>query len=327
MMKLSIAIPTYNRGHRALKTVRELLELPYDADSIEIVVSDNGSDKHTEEYKELFLIDDERLKYYRFDANQGFLINLNEVIYKSSGDYVMLLSDEDSVDPIAFDYYYNQIRLHPEIHIIRPASDIEYASWGHHMDVSSREAIESFFVSGNYMSGTTYDRRILTNKVISKCYKRYKDVRAYLDYPHLFYDALILVHGGYYGDSCVLIHEGESETDDTYDDKMAEVQVQHYGTYERRLEQMEGFVELINDLDTDASNRFLMMRMICMKTSYLIAIVKERYLRAGVDWEHVVEYVITEIKRIARNVILPLDNNDWVVVDSFIDDVVEEHNK
>ncbi len=47
---LTIGIPSYNRGHRVLQNIRDLLQLQFDAE-IEFVISNNGSTKYTEEYE------------------------------------------------------------------------------------------------------------------------------------------------------------------------------------------------------------------------------------------------------------------------------------
>ena len=61
-MLLSICIPSHNRGHRALALVEELLQLPY-GNELEIICSNNGSDKNTEGYEKLKEIKDERFVY------------------------------------------------------------------------------------------------------------------------------------------------------------------------------------------------------------------------------------------------------------------------
>lgn len=324
-MKITIAIPTYNRGHRALKTVKELLKFDYDASSLEIVVSNNGSTLHAEEYEELSLIQDDRLVYHRFDENMGFLVNLNQVMKMSTGDYCMLLSDEDTVDPIVFDYYVDQIRVHPDVHMIRPASDVQYYGLCYRYGTTDKDAIDFGFVADNYISGTIFDRRILTDEVIDSYYDRYKDVRAYQDYPHLFLGAELLIHGGYYRDSYALIHEGEPEKDDTLDQEHKEVQIQHYGTFEKRLEQMDGVITLINDLNTNPARRFQMMQIICLKTAYLVELVRGEYLKIGEDWNKVLDHEKKEMQRMVRKTNVPLREEDWDMVDAFISEVVEEY--
>lgn len=321
-MKISICIPTYNRGHRALECVQNLLKLDYDRDKLEIVVSDNGSDKNTEGYKTISGMEDDRLIYHHFDENMGFLCNLNQVIRMSSGDYCMILSDEDSVDPIVFDYYYDQIRVHPDVHIIRPSSDEQYGTMLPQYAVSDKDAIDAFFCEGNYISGTFFDRSLLTDELVNRYYETYAGNRAYQDYPHLFYGAALLIHGGYYCDQYVLIHEGKGEDDSTYDPD-ATVLIQHYGTYEKRIEQMEGFVELINNLDTNDARKFQMLQVLCIKTSYLIDIVKQRYLAMGTDWDEIIRKEKADMKKYTRGVRLPFDENDWSAVDKFIDEIAD----
>jgi len=59
--------------------VEELLQLPY-GNELEIICSNNGSDKNTEGYEKLKEIKDERFVYYEFAENRRFVGNVNQVI-------------------------------------------------------------------------------------------------------------------------------------------------------------------------------------------------------------------------------------------------------
>lgn len=68
-MLFSICIPSYNRGHRAAQLVEKLLAMPFSEDRIEIIFSNNGSDKYKREYQEIKEIKDKRFRYYEFEGN------------------------------------------------------------------------------------------------------------------------------------------------------------------------------------------------------------------------------------------------------------------
>ncbi len=107
---LSICIPSFNRGEVALNTVKSLLEMIFD-NEIEIVVSDNGSSIEKEAYNEIATMEDTRIVYHRFDENKGFGKNLLKTIELASGKYVVLLSDEDTLElsvlPEYLEFLYN----------------------------------------------------------------------------------------------------------------------------------------------------------------------------------------------------------------------------
>ena len=91
---LSFCIPTYNRATLVDKCVKTILSS--ECEDIEVVVSDNGSNDNTMEV--LTKIDDSRFKYFRNEKNEGFAYNLNQVLKVASGNFCLLLSDEDEVN-------------------------------------------------------------------------------------------------------------------------------------------------------------------------------------------------------------------------------------
>ena len=74
-LKLSIAIPTYNRCNYLMELVPNLLEQCYEADKnyteIEVIISDNASTDTTSEYILKNYSDNKRIKYYRNTENIG----------------------------------------------------------------------------------------------------------------------------------------------------------------------------------------------------------------------------------------------------------------
>lgn len=90
---LSFCIPTYNRADLVVKSVKSILK--YQGDDIEVVVSDNGSTDDT--VKKLREIHDNRLKISSNESNFGFEFNLVKVLKLAHGDFLFLLSDEDTI--------------------------------------------------------------------------------------------------------------------------------------------------------------------------------------------------------------------------------------
>lgn len=95
MLKVTIAIPTYNRVNRVKNAIDSALSQTYA--QIEIIVSDNASTDGTfdviSEYESdgVFILGQK--------TNIGMVDNWNACLNKSSGDYFILLSDDDLLEP------------------------------------------------------------------------------------------------------------------------------------------------------------------------------------------------------------------------------------
>lgn len=90
-MKFSVLLPTRNRLELlkyAVETVRR-----QDYDDWEIIVSDNYSEEDIAGY--VRSLGEPRIKYYRTDSFVPVTDNWNNALEKSSGDYVIMLGDDD----------------------------------------------------------------------------------------------------------------------------------------------------------------------------------------------------------------------------------------
>lgn len=90
-IKLSICVPTYNRGEILKKTLEGITS--QNLDNIEIVISDNASEDET-----LKIVSDFQslgVKYFRNNQNYGAVYNIIKALELGSGEYVVLSSDED----------------------------------------------------------------------------------------------------------------------------------------------------------------------------------------------------------------------------------------
>jgi glycosyltransferase involved in cell wall biosynthesis len=94
-MKVSIAIPTYNRAGRFLVPALECA-LRQDWPNLEIIVSDNCSTDNTAEVVKSY--SDPRIQYIRQDSNIGPNNNFNFCVSVASGDYFLLYHDDDVID-------------------------------------------------------------------------------------------------------------------------------------------------------------------------------------------------------------------------------------
>jgi glycosyltransferase involved in cell wall biosynthesis len=91
---ITIGIPTRNRLSYLQNALKSAISQTYS--NIEIVISDNFSNDGTEEY--LNTIRDSRVKIFRQSKLLDMIDNWNFCLKNSSGNYFILLSDDDSLD-------------------------------------------------------------------------------------------------------------------------------------------------------------------------------------------------------------------------------------
>lgn len=96
-MKLSIAIPTYNRKDFLKKTLDAFL-FQIEPD-VEIVISDNGSDDGTKEFLLEYASLYPCINPLFLQKNQGIDANILYVFEKACGKYVLFFGDDDLLPP------------------------------------------------------------------------------------------------------------------------------------------------------------------------------------------------------------------------------------
>lgn len=106
MSLLTIAFPTYKRALRIQGALNDTLKI--ESDEIEVIVCDNNEDYQTRDL--LSNIKDSRFKYYKNDRNLGFCGNFKACIMNAKGKFVLIVSDEDRVNPSAVYDILNIIR-------------------------------------------------------------------------------------------------------------------------------------------------------------------------------------------------------------------------
>ncbi|HEX2160325.1 MAG TPA: glycosyltransferase family 2 protein [Thermoleophilaceae bacterium] len=94
---VSVAIPTFNRRATIARAVRSALAQTHA--NLEVVVSDDGSTDGSAEVLQELAAGDERLRVVRHAANAGMVANMERARRLARGDYVMLLADDDWLDP------------------------------------------------------------------------------------------------------------------------------------------------------------------------------------------------------------------------------------
>ena len=112
--KISVVIPTYNRGHLILKSIGSVLNQTYK--NIEVLLIDDGSTDNTEHI--IKNLEDKRIKYIKLNHNLGGSNARNIGIRLASGKYI---SFQDSDD------YYHYDKLEKQYkNILKKKSDFDF---------------------------------------------------------------------------------------------------------------------------------------------------------------------------------------------------------
>jgi len=93
MVKVSIIIPTYNRGYIIKKALNSVYSQTFE--DYEILVVDGGSTDNTEKIMKDECIRDSRVRYIRHKINRGISVARNAGILKSGGEYIAFLDSDD----------------------------------------------------------------------------------------------------------------------------------------------------------------------------------------------------------------------------------------
>lgn len=121
---LSILIPTHNRAKYAFYAIRSILKI--ESNLFELVVTDTSADDHLQKMLEQHaLLLDGRLKYIRPEEKLDMTGNHNRVVSHSSGEYVCLIGDDDTITEELIDAA--RWALEQDIEVIAPNVVSNYA--------------------------------------------------------------------------------------------------------------------------------------------------------------------------------------------------------
>jgi len=119
-MKVSVIIPTYNRGYIIRDAIDSVLQQTYN--DCEILVIDDGSTDNTQELVRACC--SRNLKYLRHESNRGCSAAYNTGISAATGQLIAFLDSDDAWKP---DYLARQARLfvhHPEVDVVFTDTEI-----------------------------------------------------------------------------------------------------------------------------------------------------------------------------------------------------------
>lgn len=109
---LSVIIATYKRARSVGQCVRSVLSEP--GDDFEVVIGDDASPDDTPAVIEPFLADP-RVRHYRNPVNLGMQGNYLKIAREAAGEYLFILTDDDTLEPGALDRVRQVIRRFPEV--------------------------------------------------------------------------------------------------------------------------------------------------------------------------------------------------------------------
>lgn len=114
MHKISVIIPTFNRGKIIKKVITSSLNQTYK--DIEVIVIDDGSTDNTE--KVINKINDKRLKYIKLEKNKGVCNARNIGIKEATGEYIAF-QDSDNI------FYKNKLEKQLN-NLIKNKADLDF---------------------------------------------------------------------------------------------------------------------------------------------------------------------------------------------------------
>jgi glycosyltransferase involved in cell wall biosynthesis len=94
---VSIGIPTFNRAKMLERAIRSVLAQTHS--SLELLISDNASNDDTETLCRAIAAQDARVRYMRRESNIGQFPNFNVLYGALRSPYVMVLADDDWLEP------------------------------------------------------------------------------------------------------------------------------------------------------------------------------------------------------------------------------------
>ncbi|MBB6624099.1 glycosyltransferase family 2 protein [Clostridium gasigenes] len=114
--KLSICIPTYNRADLLSEAIKSVVDQAND--NIEIIISDNGSKDHTRDIVRHWQNIFSNITYFRFEENQGFDINMLKSVDLATGDYCLILGDDDAINKNMVQVLLDRIKSNDDLYVI-----------------------------------------------------------------------------------------------------------------------------------------------------------------------------------------------------------------
>lgn len=336
---LTIGIPSYNRGHRALKSIEHLRKLSYDSE-VEFLVCDNCSQVNVEGYREIERLaeSDCRIAYYRFPDNPGGNITFAETVERASGKFCFMVSDEDMVylDNV-WKYLYLIQKYGDRIGFIKAAGKYNYWDNVNGYYKGGEEAFDKLFWSLNYLSGSIFSTEKHRKLKLSEEYGWPTDPAGGNEfakaYPHNAAAMRCAVEEDIYTCGEMLFQEGKDDFEKIGNG--AEGQgILSYARVDSRLKQLAGITLLLNkwkdmlpprviknSYARAVSKVFWMLKLYQQQGGIVECSFREAYdrvLRASVEGIKALEVVVSD--RVYANMVTSY--SQWYK--EYVDEIAEE---
>jgi glycosyltransferase involved in cell wall biosynthesis len=212
-------------------------------DAVEIIVSDNNSLDNTESVVRAFEF--ENLKYYKNKSNLGFAKNFLNLIKYSTGDYLLFISDEDTMCESSLEIMIDATKATPSFIFagIKRPNGIPYYRYKKTRLVTFPNSAKYLLFGHSYLTGYCVKKDLLDFE------KLYQIVQSSVHqiYPHEVISQLNLSNSTLYLISEYLFIQGEKDekncisTDEKY----------LYDHPDSRLKQLEEAIKIIQHAYTN----------------------------------------------------------------------------
>lgn len=257
---ITICIPTYNRGDIILKNMEQYVHLLNE--KWPLLILDNASHHTKSEYEKIAAIAEQNpnISYVRKPVNTELIGNIISAFELAKTTFLLFVSDEDIPNIEYLESNYDFLKTNIDIGCIRTSThcvtdgdeklnayicDDEELSPG-------IQAIEKFAVTGNYLSGSIYNKDLLTESGIFKALQDNK--RSQRVYPHMYLNMKTAAKHKTKTTSDISVFLGKSNTAE-YDEVLFEVSG-YFGTYAfgNRLDQFISFRDALLECTKDFGN-------------------------------------------------------------------------
>ena len=197
----------------------------------------------------------------------------------------------------------------PKLALVRSSTSYSYAHLTNEYVYAGKNAFLEFFLTTNYITGIIYNTEIIQKYYFIKFIINNKNNIACAIYPHMWLDALMSFKGDCCQDSNKLCIEGEAELHAQIphqNKRINQTDISSSATnmpipticdldnlptiysYQNRIEQHFGFIELIKSLP-QVSDKILLTAylQLCYKTNFLVSLVKSFYIKHGYSWNDI----------------------------------------
>jgi glycosyltransferase involved in cell wall biosynthesis len=123
-LKLTIAIPTFNRYEYLKNNIKRILPQISIIDCVELLIIDNASTDNTAEFCKL-LSDEGKIKYIRLEENRGMSESQYHCFKRSKGEYLWILSDDDYAESYSVEYVLESVNTNLDLYAFNYTSSMD----------------------------------------------------------------------------------------------------------------------------------------------------------------------------------------------------------